>query len=480
MAPAAESQEALAEGSLCFAGEKHQLGWPPDWFATKPTLLWRYNLHYFEWLWDLPPEGREEAVLDWIERYPLKRGAAGWDPYPISLRLQNWILCLFWSEGTLSEKGRSRIWASLWRQARRLEERLEFHLRANHLLENVASLALLGATFEGAEGTRWKKRGEQLLERELAEQMGADGMHFERSPMYHARVLWLLDVLRRCPDAQIASLAESPHLRARSALRHLRHPDASLALFNDAGHGIYSLPAPATGVPGSWSLPDAGYYGFRSKDGDYLVCDAGELGPAYQPGHGHADCLSFELSIRGHRVITDTGVSDYGVTATRSYVRSTAAHNTVEIDGQDQAELWGAFRVGRRGLPQDISWEPGDEDMVLSASHDGYQRLGVTHWREFSWRARSLKVTDAVSGRACRAVSRLHFAPGVEVSVEGENQLVVRWDSGALRVQAQGIGRWQLSTSPFYDDFGRGEDRACAAYELESPGALRWSMILTW
>lgn len=479
-APASHAQKNLTDGIFRFAGEEHKIGWLPDWSDAQPSLLWRYNLHYFEWLWDLPLPDKEEVVRDWITHNPLQKGAVGWDPYPISLRLQNWILGIYWSSLELSEDGQKIIWESLWKQAKRLEERLEFHLMANHLFENAATLALLGATFEGSEGARWKERGGKLLAQELEEQILEDGMHCERSPMYHSRVCWLLEMLQRCPDSEVSSLASSYSARANEALEAFRHPDGSLALFNDAGHGIYALPAAKLQSSGAWSLPNAGYYGFRSENGDRLICDAGHLGPDYQPGHAHADCLSFELSLKGQRVITDTGVSDYGVTETRRYVRSTAAHNTVEIGGQDQAELWGAFRVGRRWSPQDVEWRPKPDGLVLSASHDGYRRMGVTHRREFSWQPDLLKITDDLVGKPCRAVTRLHFAPEIEVSMEDEDSLVANWASETLRIEGQGSGKWTLSKSPFYDQFGQGVERVCAAYELESPGVLRWAMLFTW
>src|SRR5207247_7691896 len=96
-------------------------------------------------------------------------------------------------------------------------------------------------------------------------------------------------------------------------------------------------------VDSLWTLPAAGYFGYRNNlDSGYLVFDAGAIGPDHQPAHGHADTLSFELSHRGRRIVTDTGVFTYAPGEQRRYDRSTAAHNTVEIDRRDQSELWGA------------------------------------------------------------------------------------------------------------------------------------------
>ncbi len=84
---------------------------------------------------------------------------------------------------------------------------------------------------------------------------------------------------------------------------------------------------------------------------DMMVIDCGAIGPDYQPGHAHCDTLSYELAIDGRRVIVDSGVHDYEPTQHRAYARSTPAHNTVVIDGQEQSEMWGVFRVARRARP---------------------------------------------------------------------------------------------------------------------------------
>ena len=94
----------------------------------------------------------------------------------------------------------------------------------------------------------------------------------------------------------------------------------------------------------------SGYFVIRNLD-DMLVVDCGEVGPDYQPGHAHCDTLSFELASDGRTIIVDSGVYDYEDSEMRRYVRSTRAHNTAMVDGCEQSEIWGAFRVARRARP---------------------------------------------------------------------------------------------------------------------------------
>lgn len=130
-------------------------------------------------------------------------------------------------------------------------------------------------------------------------------------------------------------------------------------------------PAPAVGSS-LIHLADSGYV--RWQAGPLLLFgDVGPVGPDYQPGHAHADTLSFELSAGRERVVVDSGTSTYTIGPTRTWQRSTAAHSTVTIDGADSSEVWGGFRVARRARVQDVQISP--ERAVVSASHDGYMRL---------------------------------------------------------------------------------------------------------
>ncbi len=78
-----------------------------------------------------------------------------------------------------------------------------------------------------------------------------------------------------------------------------------------------------------------------------LLFDCGDIGPSYMGGHSHNDCLSFELSVKGSVVLTNSGTGLYQGDL-RSFFRSTPAHNTMMVDDYEQSELWGEHRAGRR------------------------------------------------------------------------------------------------------------------------------------
>jgi len=483
----AQARAELLGGDFTFLNRRESVGFPPRWNALGAPRLWQYNLHYFEYLWDLGFDAARAAALDWIAQHRLAPGRAGWEPYPSSLRLVNWCAYFFGDERERTRADaelRDALWGSLFLQAEWLTRHLETHLLANHLLENAGALLFVGRCFEGDAARRWERIGRELLARELPEQVLDDGGHFERSPMYQLRVAWLLLALHNADEPALAPLVGDALARLLAASARLRHPDGEIALFNDSAFGVYPPPqalieaharitgasapvAPGTAAP--FALPRTGYFGARGEGDAYLVCDAGPIGPDYQPGHAHGDLLSFELSFGGRRVLTDSGVHGYDGDPLRSFCRSTRAHNSVEIDGESQCEFWSVFRVARRAHPRDVRFEPREDGFRLSAWHDGYERLAgrPRHARRFAWHARGvLMVKDEIeSGRPVTARSRLHLHPDCEVERFAGSAARIRHPGGTFSIAFAGPGALALEDSTFCPEFGVARPRKALCFE---------------
>ena len=170
--------------------------------------------------------------------------------------------------------------------------------------------------------------------------------------------------------------------------------------------------------------------------------DAGPIGPDYLPAHAHGDIFSFELSLEGRRAVVDGGTSCYEAGAERDWARSTRAHNTVEIAEADQAEFFGAFRVGRRGRPRDVVARVSAEGLHVAGWHDGYRRLAgrPVHHRELELVAPSaLLVWDTVeSSLPQAAVSRVRFPPGARVRLEGADAATIETEGLTLSLRSFG------------------------------------------
>ena len=479
--PAARPASMTAADSFCFLNQHSALRTLSDWNDSTRDKLWLYNLHYFDDLNAADSMSRQawhrDLIVRWIAENPPGDGN-GWEPYPLSLRIVNWI------KWALAGNHLEESWAhSLAIQVRYLAARLEWHLLGNHLFANAKALVCAGLFFEGGEADRWRETGLRILAEQVPEQILADGGHFELSPMYHALILEdLLDLINLTgvyPSVASQEVIAEWTNAIRSMgfwLAAMVHPDGEIAFFNDAAIGIAAafgelahyadrLGLPAFEKPRETvtHLKQSGYV--RVQLGDYIAfLDVGRIGPDYLPGHAHADSLSFELSLAGQRVIVNTGTSIYGTGPERQRQRSTVAHSTVEIDGESSSEVWGGFRVGRRAAPFGLAIDCSGQEVRVRCAHDGYRRApGVTHWREWRFAPSWFSVADRLEGRFDQAISRFHIHPAICLLRETSSLVLNGGRKIAYEVNG---GSSKLADDTYHPRFGVAEPSQCLAISV--------------
>lgn len=468
-----------------------------DWDNPAQLRLWRYNLHYFD---DLNAEGasarsdwHHSLIARWISENPPRVGT-GWEPYPTSLRMVNWIKWEF----ACQLRGKFGLDAqalnSLAIQTRWLVDKLEFHLLGNHLWANAKALVFSGVFFDGSEAELWLRKGLAILERELAEQILPDGGHFERSPMYHAilleDILDLINLSQVFPACFNSKFVSQLHVTATHMLRWLRvmtHPDGQIALFNDAAFAIASDYATLTGYAQILglsvsqsalnmieALPSSGYVRLQNERA-VVICDLAPVGPDYLPAHAHADTLSFEFSLDGQRVLVNSGTSTYEPGAERQRQRGTAAHNTIIVDGQDSSEVWGGFRVARRARPFGINWGNHGANVWLEGSHDGYLRLAgrVIHSRRWVLEPKGLSVEDRLNGQFRDACAEIHLHPCITARLTEKSNavfLLPTLENIKIRLLCEPPIEIGLKQSTWHPEFGRclGNTTITATFKGES------------
>lgn len=495
--PARRRPGLISQRTFSFLNEEGSLdefGWDDP---TKPKL-WRYNQHYFDDLNALEAGGRtgwhRQLIEDWIGSNPPGRGT-GWEPYPVSLRIVNWIK---WAHDG-NDLGAEAL-ASLAVQVRWLTRRLEWHLLGNHLFANAKALIFAGLFFEGPEAERWLRRGLSILVRELPEQVLADGGQFERSPMYHALafedILDLINIMRLYSPAQ--DLHCTKQLTAWEGmipsmqrwLSAMCHPDGEISFFNDAAMGIAPPPGelvayarrlgfelPFEHPPVTW-LKASGYV--RLDRGEAaLICDMAPVGPDYLPGHAHADTLSFELSLYGQRVIVNSGTSVYGLGTERLRQRGTSAHSTVTVAATNSSDVWSGFRVGLRARPLGPSVRREGAPLIAECSHDGYRALRgrPTHKRSWALEEQGLCITDTVEPDHHPAEARFHLHPGVRLSLDNGGRGVLILPGGQnVAFECKG-GPPRIEQGSWHPEFGCLVDNSCLVVPLQKGRArfhLRW------
>ncbi|MBW2497122.1 MAG: heparinase II/III family protein [Deltaproteobacteria bacterium] len=473
-----------------------------DWDSTGEGPLFAYHLHQHEYLRldHFTPRERALRMLDWVRHH---RRGVGWDPHPISLRLLCWGKLLSTPGSLELEAGEQEaLLASMADQAETLRRGVEVRLQANHLLSNWIAVVWSGLLLDGGRSGDWLASASALAH-EIEAQIHADGGHEERSPMYHALLLEaFLDLLNLCcaaPERVPAGLEaklRSAAARMLEALEVWTHADGRIALFADSAFDVASEPARLVdyaarlglSVSGaratSCLLPDSGY--LRLCQGEVrLIASIAGPAPVHQPGHAHCDALAFELAFGSLVFVSDTGLYEYVPGPRRARSRETASHATLQIDGQEQAEIWAAHRIGGRPRVRLIEWQGGAS---AEAGCRSWSRPRTEHRRRWQVEAEGATIVDRIEGPCRHARLTLPLAPGWSVDLAQRSHAIARFtppasggESGepqsaatadALATRRSAFAEmqievslppelaWRVEQAPFYPSFGCEVERA--------------------
>jgi len=392
------------------------------------------------------------------------------------------ISCL--GADSFDESRSARIWHALAVHGRWIARFPSLHSSANnHLVAESAALFVLGSIApQIPDAGDWKKTGWARLVKESHRQILEDGVGAEQSPTYLSYTMeWLLlaravfastnntteseldDALRRgatfissIADAEgnvpfIGDCDEGVVLRPR--LKDKNYSEsvvAAIAGCLDCGdilhpafradgrlHLLTSNRLPDSKLtPGSLVFPNGGYSVIRSAGHRKEIClllDHGPLGFAETAAHGHADALSVWLHIDGQPILADFGTYRYSVDyGWRKWARSTAAHNTVEIDGRSQSRMTAHFSWGQRAEARLLDHDLGGDKQYCIASHDGYSTSAeVQHQRKVEVVGDSVvTIDDKLIGQGTHSIKlSYHFSAQVRIqSTQGDQFAVYTGD----------------------------------------------------
>lgn len=421
--------EELMEDRVSILHSSKTIDWKTTWKFEDKSALWNFNLHYFEYLFPLVKAWRDtgekryldktvEMIEGWIDGNPIGIYPA-WASYTTAIRIVTWISYYGYVSEAMPEKFREKFLSSLHEQYVHLARHLEKDILGNHYFEDMKSLVIAALFF----------RDDVFLEKvlknfkiECKEEILPDGMHFELSPMYHKiifeGILRVSIALRGTGlhDSEIESYIQPMLDVAYSFENGLER----LPLFNDGGNNVAkslsSLQITANQYfncrPSFKSrLESSGFYIFE-KDIDghrwKLVVDAGQPGPTYIPGHAHCDAMSFELFRDGKPIVVNCGTYAYQCEE-RSFFRSTAAHNTVMIEGTEQCQCWDVFRMAKRSSTRvlDIT-----NDSIMMEMID---QKGQKVKRTIVFEDNGLFITDIADGQ--QLISFIHILGNMDAII---------------------------------------------------------------
>ncbi len=359
--------EEILDNQFKFINIKNKVDLSNAWNNADLQQLWRYNLHYFEYVYKLAYEYNKGSnstlyyneykrlIENWIDNNPVGYGD-GWHPYTISLRISNWISVyqVFQDEIKIDLDFEKKINESIQLQYSYLKRNPEKDVLGNHYFENIKAL-IIGSIFFNDLEIKDKLKKELL--KQLDEQILEDGMHFELSPMYHKIILEdLIKIAYWLRNDSIFRRLISYIQKMIDVTYSFEEDFGKTPAFNDSADGISknykSLLAACVKYfdlkpQFKSNLDHSGFY-IINNNKVKLIFDTGDICPAYLPAHGHCDALSFELSVNNLPVIVNSGTYKYESGEWRDYFRSTEAHNTVMLSNKEQSQFWGSFRVAKR------------------------------------------------------------------------------------------------------------------------------------
>lgn len=490
---------------------KEKLGW----HDPQLSQLWRYNLHYFDYLRFLIEIEKSEPsiqnynllkyyVENWIMHNKKVGLGDGWHSYTISLRVVNWIFaysafCEYIEE---DEEFKNKFLGSIVAQSSFLMENLEYDVVGNHLFENLKTIIISGIFFnENPLGKKLKETGEIEMSKQLSEQFLEDGGHFELSAMYHSILLKGLTELIYVYDNlefEVPKDFLDTQKRALDFLANVTHPDGEIPLFNDAAFNIANSPnyikeytslnienkqqlslfdqlvkrtlrtdSKATIELDVYMAKDSGY--LRVKDEKmFSIIDFGKPCPDYLPAHAHADIFSYELSYKGSRLIVDTGTYEY-FGPNRDNDRATKSHNTLTINRENQSEVWGSFRVAQRGFPTVHSYQKNKDFIELFSSHDGYfKKFKAIHYRKFIHVFNeAIIILDYVESKEL-VESFIHLHPDCNITAYEDNSLLINNEIVLRPINAN----FTIEESVYHPEFGIEENNKKVVVHPVIPGVF--------
>ena len=517
--------------------------WEPNRHLQLVSLAQAYALtgdrHYVEAL---------STQLDsWFLACPYGRGPNWSSALEAGLRLINWSIAWQLVQPALDADFEARWLRSVYEHAHFVRHWFSAHSSANnHLIGEAAGLFIAGVTWpRWREMREWRGAAKNILEREALAQNAPDGVNREQAVWYQQ---FVLDMLLLCllagkangewfsadyesrieammdfiasimdqggnvpmfgdaDDGYVVRLehhaAFSPYRSALALgavlfrrgdfkLKAERLDDKVRWLLGAAGAAQYeALDTEATRLPQRQTFPEGGYYilgaDFDTPNEIRAVVDAGPLGYTSIAAHGHADALSFTLSVGGREFLIDPGTYAYHTQERwRQYFRGTSAHNTVRVDGRDQSEQGGNFLWLEKARAGCGLWLSSSEKDSFEGWHDGYLRLDdpVKHRRliELDKGARRLLIEDSLEmGEEHEVELFFHCAEQCRVDAVAGAYLIER-NGIALRLVLPEGGTSELykgSHSPVLGWISRGFDRRQPTATIAWRGKLSTPTLL--
>ncbi|QQS33833.1 MAG: alginate lyase family protein [Acidobacteriota bacterium] len=485
-----------------------------------------------------------EHLSSWVSQNPPGMGINWSSSLEVAFRSMSWIWAfhLFRDSESFTPNHFMDAANYLYRHGRHIEKYLSKYFSPNtHLTGEALGLYYLGTQFPYfRRAASWRKLASEILLAEAEKQIHSDGVYFEQSTWYQKYTVDIYThfIILRSLQPSSGGYVSDSNLEERLGkafdyLSTVAMPDGTTPLIgdDDGGRLLPLSSAAPNDFRGSiavgsvlfssgemwacagteiedlfWLLGEAGINTYRSlgasvpgmasrdfgvggqyvmRDGsgaldNYLHIDCGEVG-ALSGGHGHADTLSITAALNGKCILVDPGTYTYHESKEmRDLFRSTAAHNTLTVDGRSSSEPGSTFGWHSRANATAEKWISQPRFDLFEGSHDGYRRLDdpVMHRRSVLFLKGDYWVIrdEADAQRVHEYDLHFHFDAGVDVSVSEDGSFV---EGDGFKLHTFGDdGFWQQRESWVSRVHGNKKNAAYCRYSAAGVGKQEFFTFL--
>jgi hypothetical protein len=407
-------------------------------------------------------QGVVNQLTSWLDANPYGYGMNWRNPLELGIRIINWVwaIDLILASGLFIGDFKARLLNSVYLHCRDVSGKFSQGSSANnHLVGEAAGVYIAASYFSMLKDAQhWRQKSKAVLETEIQAQTFSDGCTREHGFSYQFFVWqfylfssqiahWQGDVFSPAYQHTLNKIAEfialiaqggddypmlgdqddgyaldlGDHVHNINALcdlaAHLyddhifnsstqRPSESAFWLFNQRIERRQQTTSQSTVSLSSHKFSASGYYllqagSLEKQDQVSVLFDCAELGYTAIAAHGHADALSLVMRINGLDLLVDSGTYDYySFPNWRDQFRKTQAHNTLEVDGQDQSVMSGPFMWEQHAKAQCLKWHASDIGGEVIGQHSGYKRLSspLVHQRSLALdsQKRQLQISDQI------------------------------------------------------------------------------------
>jgi len=453
---------------------------PDDFEGTDLEIM--NNLYRFHLIAEIsnelkmtPPE-KIALIVEWIDNTSVSRDSK-WNGFNTSMRLINWMKILhslpdqFQPEPNNWEK----IVNSIVLHLKIVSHNIENHVPGNHVLIQYFSLWIVYNIFSEWEKSKvYSTRNKNKLLKEIDKEFYKDGSHFEFSFHYHVQItlfnlIWLygLSVIGQ----QISTEAKNEIEKASNLISDFLFPDGTIPMIGDNCYTFLLFSKQNDVKKSDNKLVITKSYAISQSGDSQIIFDIGNIGYRSNPGHGHSDLLSI-IYFNREPLFIDPGTKTYNNSKESLLQKKTISHNTLSIDGEDQAFLWGFFRWSF--LPSHLRHSANyKNDTIIRGEFTGFKkRVKFIHKREVSFNEAGIILKDSALGTGVHNIFiNFILAPNITFIVN-EDLIILsgRENSWHMKIHSKSkfnISEHSINIFPAYN-ISRFSLKLCVNFELVS------------